>query len=43
MEIDIVTDVNKQNEIVNKLNLLDTWAESEKQKISAWKNIKKAA
>lgn len=43
MEIDIVTDVNKQNEIVNKLNLLDIWAEREKQTISAWKNIKKTA
>lgn len=43
MQIDIVTDVNKQNEIVNKLNLLDIWAEREKQTISAWKNIKKTA
>nr|DAU97984.1 MAG TPA: hypothetical protein [Caudoviricetes sp.] len=43
MQIDIVADVDKQNEIVNKLNLLDIWAESEKQMISAWKSIKKTA
>lgn len=43
MEIDIITDIDRQNEIVNKLNLLDAWAESEKQMISAWKNIKKTA
>lgn len=43
MEIDIVTDIDRQNEIVNKLNLLDAWAENEKQMISAWKNVKKTA
>ena len=43
MEIDIITDIDRQNEIVNKLNLLDAWAESEKQMISAWKNVKKTA
>lgn len=43
MEIDIITDIDKQNEIVNKLNLLDAWAESEKQMINAWENIKKTA
>ena len=43
MEIDIITDIDRQNEIVNKLNLLDAWAESEKQMINAWKNVKKTA
>ena len=43
MEIDIITDIDRQNEIVNKLNLLDAWAESEKQMISAWKNVKKTS
>lgn len=43
MEIDIITDIDRQNEIVNKLNLLDAWTESEKQMISAWKSVKKTA
>lgn len=43
MEINIITDINKQNEIVNKLDLLDSWIENEERLIYMWKNIKKSS
>lgn len=43
MEIDIITDINKQNEIVNKLDLLDSWIENEERLIDMWENIKKSS
>lgn len=43
MEINLITDINKQNEIVNKLDLLDSWIENEERLIYMWKNIKKSS
>lgn len=43
MEINIITDINKQNEIVNKLDLLDSWIENEERLIDMWENIKKSS